>query len=287
MDTQITQEEDQWLLLRFKVFEQQIADAFRVFRANNIEPVLIKGWAASLKYPRKHRRTFSDIDLAVDPRQYETALEIVETNNLIVDLHKSLRHLDTLEWEKLFENSVLCKVDETDVRILSEEDHLRVLCVHWLTDGGAYREKLWDIYYAVENRDPNFDWNLCLNVVSSKRRLWIIYTIGLAHRYLNLDVSKLSFREEILDFPKWLIKAVESEWSSPVKLRPIHSCINDKKEFLRQILKRIPPNAIQATIEMEGDFDNRSRIMYQIKSFRNRFNESFKRNLMTKSTKKK
>jgi Uncharacterised nucleotidyltransferase len=282
-----TEEEKRWRILKFKVLEYQIENAFKIFRENGLEPILIKGWAVSRKYPEKYMRFFSDIDLAVAPESYQKALELVEKHQLLVDLHCGLRHLDTSDWSNLYENSITEKLNVTDVRMLCEEDHLRVLCVHWLTDGGAYREKLWDIFYAVENRRKKFDWNRCLNVVSAKRRLWIIYTIGLANRYLHLDISQMDFREEALTIPRWIIKTVEKEWASSVRLRPIHSCLDDRREVFRQILKRIPPNPIQATVEMEGDFNDKARIFFQLRSVLNRSVPSYKRIRATLSTRKK
>jgi hypothetical protein len=283
----LTEEEKRWRILKFKVLECQIENAFKIFRENGLEPILIKGWAISRKYPEKHLRFFSDIDLAVDPESYQKALELVEKHQLLVDLHCGLRHLDTSNWSNLYKNSITEKLNETDIRMLCEEDHLRVLCVHWLTDGGAYREKLWDIFYAVEHRCKNFDWDKCLNAVSPKRRLWIIYTIGLANRYLHLDISHLEFREEALKIPRWIIRTVEKEWASPVRLRPIHTCLNDRREVLRQILKRIPPNQIQATVEMEGDFNDHSRYFFQFRSILNRSVPSYKRIWATLSKRKK
>lgn len=277
MESAFTEEEKRWRIIKFKVLEQQIETAFKFFRQNEIEPILLKGWAISRKYPEKYQRFFSDIDLAVAPEVYERASELVEKHQLLIDLHCGLRQLDKVEWKDLYANSALVKLNDTDIRILSEEDHLRVLCVHWLIDGGAYREKLWDIFYAVEHRAKSFDWEKCLGVVSLKRRLWIIYTIGLAHKYLNLNINELPFEAEAGQIPKWLIKTVEREWKSSVRLRPIHACLNDWREVLRQIIKRIPPNPIQATVESEGAFDSGTRIKYQIRSLISRIMPSVKR----------
>jgi hypothetical protein len=279
----MTQDSDEfrWRLLRSKIYEENIKKAFEIFRKDRIEPVLIKGWAASLNYPQNSERTYGDIDLCVDPEQFEKANTIAETldiKKLNIDLHKGFRHLDTVGWEYLLHNSQLKKIDDMEIRVLRPEDHLRILCFHWLNDGGAYKEKLWDIYYAVKNRPEDFDWGRCLRIVSEKRRKWIVLTIGLAAKYLELDISGTPISTEANHLPKWLTTAVEKEWKSEIKLKPLQTCLDDKKEFVRQVLKRLPPNPIQSTIEMEGSFDNKSpRIFYQIGAIFLRITPSLRR----------
>lgn len=261
-------DEFRWRALRSRIYEENIKKAFEIFRKNGIEPILIKGWAASLNYPQNSERVYIDIDLCVDPEQFENAKSIAETldiKKLTIDLHKGFRHLDTVDWQDLLDNSQLKKVDEAEIRILRPEDHLRILCIHWLNDGGAYKERLWDVYYAVKNRPEDFDWDRCIGIVSEKRRKWIVFTIGLAAKYLGLDLSGTPIEQEAKQLPKWLTKAVEKEWKNEIKLKALHTCFDDKKEFMRQVWVRIPPNPIQSTLEMEGSFDNKSpRIFYQI-----------------------
>ena len=255
-----------WQLLQMRVYEKRISEAVVFFRANNIEPILIKGWAANRNYPERHLRRFVDIDLLIAPRQFDRAVACLEnyTDNYLIDLHCGARHLDSLSYQNLFENSRLIKCLETDVRVLRPEDHLRVLCVHWLTDGGENKERLWDIYYAVANRPKDFDWERCLDEVSEKRKKWITCAIGLTHRYLRLDVKNTPFADKIIDIPAWMIKTVEREWESDEKLIPLRHCWHDKSKLFKQIKKRIPPNSIQATVDMEGKFDETPRIIYQI-----------------------
>jgi hypothetical protein len=131
-------------------------------------------------------------------------------------------------------------------------------------DGGARKDRLWDIYYAVKNRRVSFDWDRCLRVVGERRRKWTVVTIGLAHKYLGLTLEDTPIAGEAKDIPKWLINSLEAEWGSDVRLTPIGHNLRDGKMLLKQIIKRIPPNPIQATVDMEGAFDNRPRIFYQI-----------------------
>ncbi len=257
-----------------------LLDAFRAFRNHEIEPILIKGWAAARNYPSDKPRFFGDIDLAVGAADYEKAKDLVEDPNSViagVDLHRELRHLDTVTWSRLLSNSELVPIETENVRVLSPEDHLRVLCVHWLTNGGENRDRLSDIIYAVQNRPPTFDWAKCLNVVSANRRGWIVSTIGLAHRYLGLNLDGIPFADEAKTLPAWLIRCVEDGWAADVKLRGLDESITNRKLLWRQIKKRIPPNPIQSTINCEGKFDDGSRIGYQIRDLGGRLAPSFQR----------
>jgi hypothetical protein len=266
-------------LLSHKVHEYRIELAWKRFENAGFKPILIKGWAAARLYPNPSERSFNDIDLVIDPDEYNRAKKIVGRIEYTssVDLHRGIRRLDTLSYENLYTNSVTAKCGDTEIRILRPEDHLRVLCVHWLSNGGAQKERLWDIYYAVNNRPTDFDWNRCLNTVSETRRRWIICTIGLAHRYLDLDLQDTPIALESRDLPKWFIKTVEREWKSGFRIRSLHHCLNDRKMLFEQIKKRFPPNPIMATIDIEGNFDARTRIFYQIGDFFYRLKPSLRR----------
>jgi hypothetical protein len=265
--------------LTYKVHEHYLEKAWMRFENAGFKPILIKGWAAAQFYTDPIKRRYNDIDLIIEPGKYDEAMEFLASfnENTAIDLHKGARQLDSLSYESLYVNSQTIKCGKTEVRVLRPEDHLRVLCVHWLTDGGAYKIRLWDIYYAVKNRPADFDWARCLNEISPTRRKWIVCTIGLACKYLGLNVEDTPVADEVKDIPQWLIKTVEKEWKSDVKLVPLHHFLHDKKKLFRQIKKRIPPNPIQATINMEGEFDNRPRIFYQIGDIFFRFTPSVKR----------
>lgn len=268
-----------WYLLISKKVESDIAAVFKLFRQNRIEPILIKGWAAARNYPADHRRPYGDIDVAVASADYPRASEILNTQPAIpgIDLHNELRHLDCAPWSLLMRNSREVVVGNDSIRILSAEDHLRVLATHWLNDGGGDKERLWDVYYAVANRPDVFDWQKCLDVTTRRRRKWVITAIGLAHRYLGLKIDDLPFADEAIEIPGWIIRAVEKEWETEVRLWPLDVCLRDPKALLQQLRKRFPPNPIQATIEMEGEFDDRSRIPYQVRDIFFRLGPSLRR----------
>ncbi len=239
---------------------------------------MIKGWSAALNYPKPYLRRLGDFDLAINPACLDRTEKLLKNFDLsAVDLHKGLRHLDTVGWDDLVKNSVLVKCGEVSIRVLRPEDHLRVLCVHWLGDGGRDKEKLWDIFYAVKNRPADFDWERCLGIVSERRKKWIVYTIGLTHIYLGLEIADTPVAQTAKKLPRWLMKVVENEWNNPVEFMYLQSCLHNRKEFLQQLRKRFPPNPIQATIDMEGDFDSSIIIFYQLGDFLRRFLPSLQR----------
>jgi hypothetical protein len=273
-------DEVRWGLLQRKAREVRAVRAFSLFREQGIEPILIKGLAAAYYYPESHHRNSVDMDLAVAADDFAKA-EVIATSagtaGLAIDIHRELRHLDTVPWDDLFANSQLIEFDGGTLRVLRPEDHLRVLCVHWLNDGGINKERLWDIYYAVKNRGTRFDWDRFLKLVSQRRQRWLICTIGLAHRYLGLELDDTPLKENALDLPEWLIKTLEREWANAVELIPLWTVLNDRKTLIQQMKKRLRPNPIQATIEMEGRFDAKTRVFYQFGNFFQRILPSYRR----------
>src|SRR5207248_2317627 len=134
-------------------------------------------------------RLSTDVDLAVSRADFHRAEMLVNSSSAIglaIDVHDELRHLDTLPWVDLITNSVELRIEDTSVRVLCPEDDLRVICVHWLTNGGVDRDRLRDVYYAIDRRSEHFDWGRFLGSVSLRRRRWLESTVGLAAKYLGL-----------------------------------------------------------------------------------------------------
>jgi len=262
-------DESKWNMLQLGVHESRISSAFESLRYVGIEPILFKGWAVANLYPRERPRAFNDIDFAISPEQFSSAQQLLRSpgyGHLNVDLHRGFRHLDVRPWQEIFVESIVSNVNGTDFRTPSPEDHLRLLCSHWLNDGGADKDRLWDIYYSVERRPQTFDWDKCLNAAGRERRSWVIYTIAIAHEYLGLVIDDLPMRDELRSFPAWMRKTVEGEWNSGVRLRDLHLCFGDRRELWTQIKKRLPPNPIQATIEMQRSLDDPRRAYFQTRT---------------------
>jgi hypothetical protein len=279
-DWTVAGNDEKYKLILFRVYEKRIERVWQEFEENNLEPILLKGWRAAQYYPKPHLRTIGDIDIAVNPKRFEIAEKLLKTlPEREIDLHKGLKYLDNADWVNVYSNSIQVKCGNTLIRVLRPEDDLRVLCTHWLIDSGVNREKLWDIYYAFDNRQPNFDWGRFLDTAGAKRRRWLICAIGITHKYLGLDIENTPLSEEAKHLPKWLTRAIEKEWESTVKFRYLHRSLNNPREFLDQVKKRFPPNPIQATIEMEGHFDDKPRIIYQMPNMFYRLFPSIKRML--------
>ena len=129
-------------LLTYKVQEHRLEKAWMRFENAGFKPLLIKGWAAAQCYPKPYNRFYNDIDLVIDRLEYDEAVDFQKgfQENTAIDLHSGARRLDSLSYENLYANSRLVKCGQTSVRVPRPEDHLRILCVHWLNDGGAKKK---------------------------------------------------------------------------------------------------------------------------------------------------
>lgn len=268
MKSESVETKEAYLKLLWKVYEKNLTKIWQILNEHQIEAILIKGWAISRFYDKPYMRGIGDYDIVVKPEDYAKCKKIFEgLTDFPIDFHHGLRHLDTLNLDKAFSNAYFVELDGEQIRVLSEEDHLRILCVHWLNDGGENKERLWDIFYAIKNRSSNFDWDKCLNVVIPKRRLWIIMVILLTEKYLNLDISDLPTdvkNEKLLD---WLPKKLEKIWSRKYRFLPLVFVKDNYRLLLYQLWYRIPPNPIMAIVGVEGDFDSRNIFYYQFKYF--------------------
>jgi len=261
---------DRWSILSRTLQERALAQLFTSLRSINVEPIAIKGWSIARYYPEGETRSSSDIDIAVRPDQFNlfnVTAEHLTGLPVSVDLHEGLRDRDTLGWEELFARSYTVELHNVPIRVLSEEDNLRITAAHWLIDGGVYKSRLWDIYYLVRNRKQDFDWQRCVDAAGPTRRSWVLAAIATARDYLELDVADLPPEVQDFELPAWYRKALEREWKLGPYLRiPISQCIGKPKVLMQQARRRFPPNLIAATTDTEGIIDDSPRLKHQVRS---------------------
>src|SRR5215203_7018175 len=171
-----TLSEGKWAELNFLANISRVRAVRPFYLGAGLDPLLIKGWTVARFYDSLVLRTYTDIDLVFDPVDEGRALEAwneFSDKSIAVDFHFGLRHLDKLPWKDIFDSTYLVHLDGVQIRVLCDEDNLRVTAAHWLTDGGVNKEKLWDIFYLIKNQKQDFNWHRCLEANGSIRKTWM------------------------------------------------------------------------------------------------------------------
>jgi hypothetical protein len=262
--------------LQTPINEERILKAFRLLRDAGIEPILVKGWAAAQFYPHQTFRPYGDIDLVVRAADHSTAREALmrdEDETWWVDLHKGLPELDDRSLDGLFDRSRTLALQDVPIRVLSFEDHLALLAIHFFKHGAWRPTWLCDIAAMVEALPPDFEPSICLGS-NKNRAAWIACGINLAHQLLGANVAGLSLGVQQKDLPEWIVRAVLEQWGNlfqavqlPVQPRPLMSyAINSPRKLVREIRERWP-RPIVATFNLRGQPNNLPRLPYQLGSF--------------------
>lgn len=251
--------------------EREIQEVFSLLRSAGIEPILIKGWAIARQYPDKGLRPYGDIDLCVRPCELIKAKAIMESpenRRFWVDLeHDEIDRLDNRGWDELYSRSQLLCLRDAYVRVLSPEDHLRVLCIHFLKEGARRPIWLCDIALAVESRPHDFDWAICLGN-SQPQANWVACAIGLAHRLLDINIEDTPVAEVLKHMPDWLVGSVLKQWKEPsrnVEPRMIHY-LRWRRGLLRGLRNRWP-NPIEAVMMQNASFTDTLTLPLQLNTY--------------------
>ena len=252
--------------------ERQVSEVFEVLRSGGVEPILLKGWAIGRLYPEAGLRPTGDIDLCVSPAQRATAQAVLdrsENRRYWIDLeHDEISRFGEQSFEELYSRSNLVRLNAIQVRVLSAEDHLRVLCLHLLKHGAWRPLWLCDIAAALESRPPRFDWD-CFLGGNARRAHWIICAVALAQQLLGAQLEDSPLKGSESRLPGWLLSSVLKQWSAPYPsnlpsfVGNIGKYLRKPTEIMSDICKRWP-NPIQATIDANGRFDNASRLPFQL-----------------------
>ena len=253
--------------------ERDIKNIFALFRSNDIEPVLIKGWSVARLYPEKGMRPYDDTDLVVLLGRYKAAQMIIGEQTIVeyeLDLHCELEEYEFESEDDFFNSTQLIKLDDVDVRVPSLEDSLRLACIHFLRHGAFRPLWLCDVALIVESRPANFDWDRCLG--SNKRIAdWIACAIGLAHQLLDARVDDTPVKRRAENLPSWLVPSVLKQWEKPFAKdhgvarhhAPMASYMKNPRGLFGDLLTRWP-NGIEATVYLRGSFNELPRFPYQI-----------------------
>jgi hypothetical protein len=254
--------------LRAAIHERDIQRVLKILRAAGIEPILVKGWAISRLYPEQGLRPYGDIDLCVDPAEYaaaHSALARAELKDCEVDLHKGFNRLDERTCHELYSRSQLVKLDRLEVRVPSAEDHLRILCFHFLREGAWRPLWLCDIAVALEQRPADFDWELFLGE-SQRRRDWYASAIVLAHQLLGANTDGVPAAVLKKRLPGWFVPTVLVEWERRTMRSRYRSPMSMAGHAPLVALKNLRyhwPNAIEGTIGLKGPFNELPRLPFQ------------------------
>jgi hypothetical protein len=260
--------------LEASVHVREIKQVIALFREAGVEPVLVKGWSAARLYPEPGLRHYDDIDLCVKPDRYTAAHDALDRmqaggSYVNVDLHCALDHLDRMSWDEMFARTELLPLEDVDIRVPCAEDHLRILCIHWLRHGAWRAAGLCDIAAALESRPEDFDWERCLGA-DPKRADWVACAIGLAHQLLGAQIENTPVAARARKLPRWLVPAVLRQW---------HLCVNpDSRKMalpaltehllkpggLLQEIRTRWDHPIRATIQLHGSFNDWPRLPYQL-----------------------
>jgi hypothetical protein len=256
--------------LQAAVHEHNLRKVIPLLRHFGVEPIVVKGWAIARHYLEPGMRPYCDLDMCVSPDQRakaEAALKSPEVQGCDVDLHPGFGKFYDRQGDDLFMRSQLVRLNDLEVRVLSEEDHLRFLCVHLLRHGAVRPLWLCDIAVLLEARHPGFDWDQCLRH-SRQQADWVACAVGLAHQLLGVEVEGTPIARRAKKLPKWLVPAVLEEWGEPCRSpEQVVAYLRNPLRGLRALLRELPnhwPNPIEATMTLKGSFNELPRLPFQV-----------------------
>lgn len=251
------------------IYRREVAEVFRLLRAHKIEPVLVKGWAIGRHYAEPEARACGDVDVCVSKEQYQQAQDALKTRTNAAhhaDLHRGFRHLDKHDFEELKGRSELVELEGEPIRVLSAEDHLRVLCYHFLREGGWRPLWLCDISVALETRHAGFDWDLCLSGRGPVAG-WVSCSIMLAHKLLGADLTGTPAAVRNARLPQWLAPSILREWEVRSMSQRHRAPMAGARSYPLHTLKGLRhhwPTPVEATVSLGASFSELPRFPFQV-----------------------
>jgi hypothetical protein len=251
--------------LQEPLHQQSIALAASRLNAVGIRPVLVKGWAISRQYPERGLRPRGDIDFCVEPERHAAAAEALDAADFrgLVDCHAGVDRFAARRAEEMLARSTVVAIGNAQLRVLSPEDHLRLLCVHLLRHSAWRALWLCDVALLVESRRGDFDWEYCLGG-GRRERDRVACTLALARVLLGASIDDTPVAARAKNLPTWLVPAVLDQWGATPHFRNrMGSFFVSPGSLLREIPRRLP-NPIEASISLNAPFNNAPRLPLQI-----------------------
>lgn len=263
-------------VLRYAVREREIEQVVGLLQSVDAEPVLCKGWAAARLYPDMAVRPLGDIDIFVKPEQVSRAHAALQGLRLgrgsAVDFQESATlALYRADVRTMYDRAWTVAMGDVPVKVLSPEDHLSMLCVHFLGHGAWRPIWLCDIAAAMERTTESFNWQACLGE-DQRRAGWILSALALAREILDAHLaappSDLLHR---VAAPPWLAPTVLKQWDVPYQpmsygatgyTAPMASYWR-RPIGIWSALRERWPNPITATIRLEGPINDLPRLPFQ------------------------
>jgi len=264
-------------VLRYAVREREIEQVVELLQRVDAEPVLCKGWAAARLYPDMAVRPLGDIDIFVKPEQLSRARAALQDLRLgrggAVDFQESATlALYRADVQTMYDRARIVPMGDVPVKVLSPEDHLSMLGVHFLGHGAWRPIWLCDIAAAMESLTDSFNWHICLGE-DQRRAGWILSALECAREMLDAQLaappSDLLHRKAA---PRWLVPTVLKQWDVPYQptsygasgySAPMASYWR-RPIGIWSALRERWPNPITATIRLEGPINDLPRLPFQV-----------------------
>jgi hypothetical protein len=219
-------------------------------------------------------RPYGDIDLLLRPEDDRPAFDSVagwERAHYTFDIqYQDYPKLADRTLDDLFRRSQLVPLQDTEIRVLSHEDHLALTCLHFLRHGGFRPLWLCDIAMYVESLPAGFDWQLCLGsdpVVAG----WLESAIALAHVILGARIDGTPAMARVPRLPSWLVPALLKAWRRPFPYQhpethePIRAVLRHPSRLAEAVRARWW-DPIRASIWAGAPLDSSPRLPLQVQN---------------------
>jgi len=251
-------------VLDHELHSHQLPGIVGALASAGVVPLLGKGWAIARRYLDPGLRPYVDFDLYVPSDEYEAALAAFARGvaHGPVDLHRGGSDLDDRDFAQLRERALPVDLGGVQVRTFGPEDHLRLLCLHFMRHGGARPVWLCDVALCLETRSPDFDWGYFLSGKPQRTKAALM-ALALAHRLLGAELEGIPGAPSAWPLPSWISPALLRQWATrSVRREPLASALFQPGRL--QELVRHWPNPIEATYGVGAPFNEWSRLPFQL-----------------------